>query len=92
MLRFMSMHEPHLETPDERLAWKSVKWRNTAGWIVVAIIAVRYLIHPIANVVLVARGLDALESLPDLSLTDLGAIIGLPVGGSLADNIAGDTT
>jgi hypothetical protein len=84
-------HDRYPKTADEALAWKSVKWRNAAGWIVVAIIAARYLIHPIANAILVSLGHEQLDVLPELSLTDVAAIIGLPVGGSFADNIAGES-
>lgn len=82
---------PRGSTPDEALSWKSVKWRNAAGWLVVAIIAFRYLVHPIANVLIVMQGGEALEEIPDVSLTDVAAIVGLPIGGGLADKM-GETS
>lgn len=84
------MTEATAKTPERALAWKAVRWRNAAGWLVVAIIASRYLIHPISSVILVSMGHEQLNPLPELSLTDLAAIIGLPVGGSFADSMAGD--
>lgn len=85
-------HENHPATPSEALAWRSVKWRNAAGWIVVGIIAARYLIHPIMNAYLVSQGHEPLHPLNDLSLTDVAAIVGLPVGGSFADKMAQEIT
>lgn len=75
------------KTPEKVLAWKAVRWRNAAGWLVVAIISWRYLVHPITNTILVAYGAEPLAAAGDLSLADVGAIIGLPVGGSFADRL-----
>jgi hypothetical protein len=81
----------HEHTPDEVLAWRSIRYRTAAGWLVVSIIAVRYLIHPLSNIVLVAQGHEPLAPVPDLSLVDVAAIVGLPVSGSFADKMTGDT-
>jgi len=83
-------HDAHPTTPSQALAWKSVKWRNAAGWVLVAIITARYLIHPIVSAVLVTQGAAPLDALPDISLPDVAAIVGLPIGGSFADKLAGD--
>ena len=83
-------HSSHPSTPDEAIAWKSVKWRTWAGWIVVAIIAWRYLVHPITSAILVTRGHEPLPPVQSLDLADAAAIVGLPIGGSFADKMAGD--
>lgn len=81
------MTEANAKTPEKALAWKSVRWRNAAGWLVVAIIAWRYLIYDLISVSLVAQGMDALEPLGDIALADAAAIVGLPLGGSVADRM-----
>lgn len=73
-----------------RLMRKSIKWRVAAGWVMVAILAYRYLLHPIADVVMVANGLEALPALVPIEWTDVLAIIGLPVGGAFADKLKDD--
>lgn len=83
--------DPSRDTPEEVLAWKSVKWRNAAGWLVVGIIAWRYLVHPITSAVLISKGHEPLPPIQPLDLADAAAIIGMPVGGSFADKMAGDT-
>ena len=84
------LHKPHKRTPSEALAWKAVKWRNAAGWLVIAIIAWRYLVHPVLNAYLVAMGYPPLAPVSELALADAAAIVGLPVGGSVADKMTGD--
>ena len=79
-----------LINPDRVLALKSIKWRVTAGWVVVAIIAFRYLARPIFDIYLIGYGQEPLPPLPPLDLADAAAIIGLPIGGSFADRMNND--
>lgn len=72
----------------ELLLQKSIKWRTAAGWVVVLVLAWRYLAHPIASTVLVASGNDALPPLDPIAWEDVLAIIGLPVGGAFADRMS----
>ncbi|HEY7823740.1 MAG TPA: hypothetical protein VIG24_12940 [Acidimicrobiia bacterium] len=83
-------HDP-THTPESVLAWKSIKWRNTAGWIVVMVIAWRYLVHPVTSTYLVATGHDPLPPIDNLDLADAAALVGLPIGGSVADRMTGDS-
>jgi len=76
--------------PDMVLAFRSIKWRVTAGWVVVAIIAFRYLARPIFDIYLIGSGQDPLPPLLPLDLADAAAIIGLPIGGSFADRMNND--
>lgn len=84
-------HENHPQTAEVALAWRSIKWRTWAGWIVVLVIAWRYLVHPVLNTYLVATGHDPLPPIDDLDLADAAALVGLPIGGSVADRMTGDT-
>lgn len=77
-----------MEPVDDLLLRKSVKWRTAAGWIMVTILAWRYLAHPIASTVLVASGNPALPPLDPIAWEDVLAIIGLPVGGAFADRMS----
>lgn len=78
-------------TAEDALAWKSVRWRNAGGWLVVSIIAARYLVHPVVNTYMIAQGADALTPLNDLDLADIAMILGLPIGGSFADKMTETT-
>lgn len=79
-----------MTTPSEKLLLKSIKWRTSAGWIMVAIILWRYLVYPVANTISVAMGNEPYLPLPPIEWQDVLAIIGLPVGGSFADKLTGD--
>lgn len=72
---------------NDLLLRKSVKWRVAAGWVMVLVIAWRYLIHPITNVVLVSIGGAPLTPLDPVAWEDVLAIVGLPVGGAFADRM-----
>ena len=78
------------QTPAEALAWRSIKWRVAAGWVVLLIIIWRYLVHPIASTYLVTQGHEPLPPIQALDLADAAAIVGLPIGGSFADKMTGD--
>jgi len=73
--------------PSDQFLLRSIKWRVTAGWVVVLIIAWRYLAYPVLNTVNVASGGEPFEPLPEIEWTDVLAIIGLPIGGSFADRM-----
>lgn len=83
-----------METPTTQLdpylllMKKSIKWRTAAGWIVVLILAWRYLVHPAVSTYMVATGHPPLPSLDPLSLADVLAVVGLPVGGAVADRMS----
>lgn len=79
-----------IEDVQARLLRKSIKWRVAAGWVMVAILAYRYLIVPTANFVMLAMGQEPLPDLPPIEWTDVLAIIGLPVGGAFADKLKDD--
>jgi len=81
------MNEDHAKTPEKALAWKAVRWRNAAGWLVVLIIAWRYLIYSLVDTFLVMTGQTPLPDLDPVSLADVLAVIGLPLGGSVADRM-----
>lgn len=95
------MHEDETETPDSHrstptrpnpdrlLALKSIKWKITAGWVCVAVLAFRYLVRPATDLWLIAHGQEPLPPLEPLNLADTAALIGLPVGGSIADRMDG---
>lgn len=72
------------------LVRKSIKWRVAAGWVMVAILAMRYLVHPTTNSILALKGLEPLPELPPIEWQDVLAIIGLPVGGAFADKMKDD--
>ncbi len=72
------------------LAKRSIKWRVSAGWLVVCVLAFRYLIHPIISTYQVMNGGEPLPVMEPMNLTDVMAIIGLPVGGAFADKMSGD--
>ena len=78
-------------TAEDALAWKSGRWRNAGGWLVVSIIAWRYLLHPLADTIIIAQGGEALQPSGDLDLTDIAIILGLPIGGSFADKMTETT-
>ena len=78
-------------TPEQALAWKSVKWRNAAGWVLVLGLSWRFVIHPITNAVLTVEGHPPLPPLDPISVADAIAVIGIPIGGSFADRMAQDT-
>lgn len=86
----MTHENPH-QTPEVALAWRSIKWRTWAGWVVVLAIAWRYLVHPITSTILVVQGHEPLPPIDDLDLADAAALVGLPIGGSVADRMTGDT-
>lgn len=73
--------------PSDLLLRRSIKWRTTAGWIMVLILTWRYLVHPITSTVLVATGSEPLAPLDPIAWEDVLAIIGLPVGGAFADRM-----
>ena len=77
-----------MEQVEDLLLRKSVKWRTAAGWIMVAILAWRYLAHPIASTILVVSGGQPLPPLDPIAWEDVLAIIGLPVGGAFADRMS----
>lgn len=79
-----------IEEVQARLLRKSIKWRVAAGWVMVAILAFRYLAFPIINTVLIMRGSPPLPDLVPIEWTDVLAIIGLPVGGAFADKLKDD--
>lgn len=69
------------------LAFRSIKWKVSAGWVVVLILAFRYLGYPITSTVLILNGGEALPPLEPLNLADVIAVVGLPVGGAVADRL-----
>lgn len=77
-----------METVEDLLLRKSVKWRTAAGWIMVTILTWRYLAHPIASTIMVASGNPPLPPLDPIAWEDVLAIIGLPVGGAFADRMS----
>lgn len=76
------------ESVEDLLLRKSIKWRTAAGWIVVLILAWRYLFHPIASTISVSSGGIPLPPLDPIAWEDVLAIIGLPVGGAFADRMS----
>lgn len=76
-----------MSDPNELLLRKSIKWRTAAGWIMVSILAWRYLVHPVTSTILVAQGSAPLPPLEPIAWEDVLAIIGLPVGGAFADSM-----
>lgn len=76
--------------PADKLLLKSIKWRVTAGWIMVTVIAWRYLVYPVVNTFNVSMGNEPFLPLPEIEWQDVLAIIGLPIGGSFADKMTGD--
>lgn len=82
---------PTASTPEQALAWKSVKWRNAAGWVLVLGLSWRFVIHPVTNAYLSTQGQPLLPPLVPISLADALAVIGIPIGGSFADRMAQDT-
>lgn len=81
---------PEASTPELALAWKSVKWRNAAGWVVVLGLSWRFVVHPVINAYLSIEGQPPLPPLDPISLADAIAVIGIPIGGSFADRMAQD--
>ena len=81
------MTENHVDASVDLLR-RSIRWRTAAGWVLVAILVWRYLVHPITSSVLVAYGQPPLEPLDPVSWEDVLAIIGLPVGGAFADRMS----
>lgn len=79
------MTEPR--NPWTVLAFKSIKWKVAAGGVVVAIFAYRWLIRVMVSDYLVLNGMDPLPELPPLNLADVAALVGLPVGGAVADRM-----
>lgn len=73
--------------PYDQLLTKSIRWRVAAGWLVVLILAWRYLVHPLAATYLATQG-TTLPPLEPFQLTDVLAVIGLPVGGAFADRMS----
>jgi hypothetical protein len=47
-----------------------------------------FLLHPILSTVIVAQGGEPLQPLDPISWEEVLAIIGIPVGGALADRMA----
>ncbi len=82
------MTDTTIQTPEQALAWKSVKWRNAAGWVLVLGLAWRFVVYPVSNAVLSAQGQPLLPPLDPISIGDALAVIGIPIGGSLADKMA----
>ncbi len=80
------MHDPH-QDPNELLILKSIKWRTAAGWLVVLILAWRYLVHPVAASWLATQG-TILPPIDPFQIADVLAVIGLPVGGAFADRMS----
>jgi hypothetical protein len=74
-------------TPEDVLLRRSIPWRVAAGWVVVAILTWRYLVHPVASTYLAASGLPALPPVEPIAWEDVLAIIGLPIGGAFADRM-----
>jgi len=70
-----------------RAGKKSIKWRVSAGWLVVSVLAFRYLAHFVMSTCQVMQGGEPLPPLEPTNLSDVIAIIGLPVGGAFADKM-----
>jgi hypothetical protein len=83
--------ETDKEHPNVVLLRRSIKWRTAAGWVMVLILAWRYLLHPIASTILVSNGLEPLPPQTDIEWTDVLAIIGLPVAGAFGDSMVQET-
>lgn len=81
------MSDEAIDAATAKLLMKSIKWRTAAGWLIVFILAWHYLIHSAVSVYIVAHGGEALDPLPELSLADVMAIVGLPLGGAVADRL-----
>ena len=81
--------EPLQPDPNAQLLLKSIKWRVAAGWLVVLILAWRYLVHPVAAAWLATQG-TILPPVEPFALADVLAVIGLPVGGAFADTMSKD--
>lgn len=79
------MSDPTLE-----LIRQSIRWRTSAGWVVVSVMIWRYLAHPMLSAYLILIGQDPLPPLNDLALSDAATIIGLPIGGAFADRMTDD--
>ena len=67
-----------------------VRWRIAAGWVVVTILLLRYVVYPVADVVFQFNGLPPLADLDPISWSDVLAIVGLPIGGAYADSLKDD--
>lgn len=80
----MSEHHP----PEVELAWRSIPWRTAAGWMVVLVIGWRFLIRPVIDYWLATQGLPVPPPPTDLSLMEVFALLGLPVGGAFADRLS----
>lgn len=76
-----------MQDPDDLLLLRSIKWRVAAGWLVVLILTWRYLVHPVAATWLATQG-TTLPPLEPFSISDVLAVIGLPVGGAFADRMS----
>lgn len=75
-------------TPEQAYAWKSIKWRNAAGWVVVLGLGWRFVAFPLINAYLYTTGQPVLPPLEPISMGEAFAVIGIPLGGSLADKMA----
>lgn len=76
--------------PNLSLLRRSIRWRVAAGWVIVAILIWRYIAHPAWSTYLITTGNPPLPDLAPFNLADVGVLVGLPVGGALADNMASD--
>lgn len=65
-----------------RFLRKAVRWWTALAWVVVAVLVLYYIVHPLANIVLVYAGERAMMPLPELGWQDLLAILGGPVAGA----------
>ena len=79
--------EPTQPDPYLLLLRKSIKWRTAAGWLVVLILAWRYLVQPVAATWLATQG-TTLPPIEPFEVGDVLAVIGLPVGGAFADRMS----
>lgn len=86
------MHDTNVEPTRQR--WRdvafTVRWRIAAGWVVVFILLLHFVLYPVANVLTQFYGFEPLAPLGDLNWTDVLAIVGLPVGGAYADRLKDD--
>ena len=80
---------PEVITKWDRLAI-TVRWRVAAGWIVVMILLLRYVVHPVVDVIGQFYGMPPLANLDPVSWEDVIAIVGLPIGGAYADRLKDD--
>lgn len=76
------------ETPEDTFARKSISWRHAAGVLAVTVLAWRLLIRPVSDYCLAYYGLPVPPPSPPLDLSEVLALIGLPVGTSYAEKLA----